>query len=335
MPNQNIGVWFPAVRCGSGADVFTERLCEALNRRGIRAEITWLHHRAEYVPWTVRVPKPPKWATVIHVNTWLPSRFLPIDLPVLATVHHCVHDPALSFYKSRLQAFYHRYWIYPIEADCLRRVQCIVAVSHYTAAKTQSAFNISDLRVIHNGVDCSRFLPSQRSKPHYPFRLLYIGNWSSRKGVDLLGPIMDVLGSGFELHYTLDRYGRNRSYHLPANCFSMSYLSEKDLICAFQEADALLFPTRLEGFGLVVAEAMACGVPTITTRCSALPEVVEHKVTGLLCQHTVEAFVKACRKVAERSVWLSMHLQARERALRLFDETDMVCNYIRVYETLQ
>ena len=43
-------VWFPAVRAGTGTDVFTERLVEGLNKRGIRAEITWLPLRAEYAP---------------------------------------------------------------------------------------------------------------------------------------------------------------------------------------------------------------------------------------------------------------------------------------------
>ena len=41
-------IWFPAVRTGTGTDVFTERLVAGLIARGIRAEITWLPLRAEY-----------------------------------------------------------------------------------------------------------------------------------------------------------------------------------------------------------------------------------------------------------------------------------------------
>ena len=68
--NNEPAIWFPTVRTGTGTDVFTERLVEGLNQRGIRAEISWLPLRAEYAPWTVAVPKPPEWATVAHVNTW-------------------------------------------------------------------------------------------------------------------------------------------------------------------------------------------------------------------------------------------------------------------------
>lgn len=45
-----LAVWFLAIRTGTGTDVFTERLVEGLRKRGIRAEITWLPLRAEYLP---------------------------------------------------------------------------------------------------------------------------------------------------------------------------------------------------------------------------------------------------------------------------------------------
>ncbi|MFC4487103.1 glycosyltransferase [Tepidiphilus baoligensis] len=191
----NPAVWFPNVRCHSGTDTFTERLCRALNAQGIRAEITWLPHRAEYAPWSVPVPKPPTWANVVHINSWLPPRFVPPGLPIVVTVHSSVHDPALLPYKSRLQALYHKHWIHPIEAANLARAHCVVAVSHYTAAQIEASFGIRDIQVIHNGIDCQAFAPVARTAPNRPFRLLYVGNWSARKGVDLLGPIMERLGN--------------------------------------------------------------------------------------------------------------------------------------------
>src|SRR5690606_37416690 len=63
-------VWFPTIQAGTGTDVFTQRLCDGLNARGVRAQITWLPHRAEYVHWTVPAPPPPAWANVVHANSW-------------------------------------------------------------------------------------------------------------------------------------------------------------------------------------------------------------------------------------------------------------------------
>src|SRR5690606_24967550 len=88
-------VWLPAVRVGTGTDVFTQRLCRGLRARNVRAEITWLPRHTEYLPWAVRLPEPPAWANIVHVNTWLHRRFIPKHLSVVATMHHSVHDPVL------------------------------------------------------------------------------------------------------------------------------------------------------------------------------------------------------------------------------------------------
>lgn len=336
MNHPSPAVWFPAVRAGSGADVFTERLCAGLNACGIRAEITWLPLRAEYAPWSVPVPRPPHWANVVHVNSWLPPRFLPRDLPIVSTVHHCVHDPALAPYKGMARRLYHAVWIRQVETANLQYAQRRVAVSHYTAQQAKAAFGCADIAVIHNGVDTGRFRPIARSMPQRPFRLLYVGNWNPRKGVDLLGAVLAKLGDAFELHYTADRKGAHGRYALPRNSHHLGCLDTQALIAAYQNADALLFPSRLEGFGLVVAEAMACGLPVIATDTSALPELVKHGVTGMLCpKDDIAAFAAAARTLAEDlKLWQAMRQAARQRAEARFDERRQINHYIRLYQTL-
>jgi len=51
------------------------------------------------------------------------------------------------------------------------------------------------------------------------------------------------------------------------------YLSNEQLVETYQNADLLVHPSRYEGFGLQVAEAMACGVPVISSNAGSLPEV--------------------------------------------------------------
>lgn len=72
--------------------------------------------------------------------------------------------------------------------------------------------------------------------------------------------------------------------------------SEDAVVAAMQEVDAFVFPTRSEGFGLVAAEAMACGLPVVCTRGSSLVEIVEDGTTGVLCQKDdIHDFVSAIR----------------------------------------
>ena len=69
------------------------------------------------------------------------------------------------------------------------------------------------------------------------------------------------------------------------------------------QADALLFPIRWdEPFGIVMIEAMACGCPVIATRRASTPEVIDHGVTGWLCdpeEPSVDAFVDAVNRLPE------------------------------------
>ena len=329
-------VWFPAVRAGSGADVFTERLAEGLHARGIRAGITWLPLRAEYAPWTVAVPQPPAWTNIVHANSWLHPRFLPRELPLITTLHSCVHDPALVPHKRAAQRVYHAVWIKRVEASHLRRAACIVAVSRYTAQAAQAAFGLKHIEVIHNGIDTTRFHPAPRGEPNHPLRLLYVGNWNARKGVDLLAPIMRELDNNFELVYTADRAGAHERYALPPNCRGLGRLSGEALVAAYQQADALLFPSRMEGLPLTVLEAMACGLPVIAADTSSLPELIEDGATGLLCpRDDIRAFVRAVRRLAtDHAAWREMKNATRQRIEAHFTRDVQIDAYRERYRAL-
>lgn len=336
--NRQPALWFPTVRTGTGTDVFTERLVASLQARGVRADITWLPLRAEYAPWTVAIPQPPTWANVAHVNTWLHPRFLPQKLPILATIHHSVHHPAASAYKGVLRSVYHRLWIAPNERRVMRRAAGISAVSQFVADTARQTLLDVPMRVIYNGVDTALFVPGTRKRDvGEPFRLLYVGSWMARKGVDLLAPIMRELGAGFELHYTGGPAAAHDKPTQPPNMHDIGRLQgDAAVVAAMHTADALLFPSRSEGFGLVTAEAMACGLPVIATRGSSIIEVVQTDMTGLLCpQDDVQAFATAARKLAaDTALCTGMAEAARQHVESCFSMKIMLDHYESAYHSL-
>jgi len=335
---KKIGVWFPAVRAGTGVDVFTVRLKEALKRRGIRSDISWLPLRAEYLPWSVLVPEPPEWANIVHVNSWIHPRFIPKNLKLVTTIHGCVHDLKIFPYKSFLQRLYHRFWIKYCESACIGKSDAVTAVSKYTAEISGSIFQRSPIDTIYNWIDSDRFTPLRKRDPHEPFRLLFVGKPSKRKGKELLPKIMEKLGPDFELYFTgehKDLMGVEND--IPDNIFFMGQIQQENvLIQTYRESDAFLFPTRLEGFGLVALEAQACGVPVVSTNCSSLPEVVDHGKSGILCPvDDVDAFVSAVKTLRnDQECWRMMCRQARKHAVTKFDMNLCVNQYISIYAKL-
>jgi glycosyltransferase involved in cell wall biosynthesis len=328
-------VWFPAIRAGTGADVYTETLAKGLQQRGIRAEITWLPHRAEYAPWTVAVPQPPSWANIAHVNTWMPNRFLPKGLPYVTCIHSCVHTPSLKPYKSYLKRLYHRLWVKSAEQNTIQRATRVIAVSQFIALQASKVFGCRNIEVIHNGVDTRIFHPIRKQRTTCaPFCLLFVGKQSRLKGFDMLVPIMESLGKAFELHFTTGRGGNDNPRNLPASFHPIGCLTTPGMMAqAYQNADALIFPTRLEGFGLVALEAQACGLPVIATHGSSLPEVVQDGETGFLCpQDDLAAFTAAARRLAaDPCLWQYMSEAAHARAEANFGIDAMIDRYVALY----
>jgi UDP-glucose:(heptosyl)LPS alpha-1,3-glucosyltransferase len=56
----------------------------------------------------------------------------------------------------------------------------------------------------------------------------------------------------------------------------------RDIAAVFQSADAFVFPSRYDPFGMVVAEALACGVPVVTSRVAGASELVTQGVNGIV-----------------------------------------------------
>lgn len=332
-----IAVWFPAVRTGTGTDVFTERLVMGLLERGMRAEITWLPLRSEYAPWTVPVPAVPEWATISHINTWLHPRFIPKNLPVITTLHHSIHDASLDPYKGWRRSIYHRRWIAPIERRVMRRADRIVSVSRFVAQIAKETLCDVPMQTIYNGIDAGLFHPRGRIRqPGEPFRLLYVGSWMVRKGVDLLAPIMRELGDDFELQFTGGSAANKDRTGMPSNMHDLGRLSSVQVISAMQNADAFLFPSRSEGLPLAAIEAMACGLPIIAMEGTSVEEVVAHGRTGFLCaREDVHAFANAARKMASNPrLHLKLRVAAREAIVGRFQVPVMIDAYVQAYRDI-
>lgn len=326
-------VWLPTIRTHSGTDIYARRLADGLNRSGVTATISWFASWHEFAPALLSARTPPG-TTLIHANSWNAYAFAKARQPLVVTSHLCVLDPLWLEQASLAQRLYYQTCVHRWESRSFAAATAITAVSRHAANSLSRVYGVRSCQVIHNWVDTDVFSPeTRRVRSRGPFRLLFVGNFTRRKGADLLPRIAKRLGPDFELRCIGLRSKRPRA-KWPDNMLYLNPVSDEcSMAEIYRDCDALLFPSRWEGFGYAPLEALACGRPVIATSVSALPEVVQHGETGMLCPlDDVDAFVAACQRLAgDDGLWRRMSEAAREDAVQRFSEERAIAAYLEVY----
>jgi glycosyltransferase involved in cell wall biosynthesis len=268
--------------------------------------------------------------SLVHTNADYGTVFRVAGKPFVVTAHHDVFDVLYQKCTSGAQKAYHYGLLKRRIARALTTADKVVAVSHSTKASLERTFGVTKIEVIYNGIDTEAFKPRPAPIPdefRKKVRLLFVGNLIKRKGADLLPEIMTILGERYVLFHTGgSEIGRE-------NTVSLGRVAREQQPDIYNMCDVFLFPSRLEGFGYAVAEAMACGKPVVCADCSSLPELVVDKKGGFLCeQDNVEQFAEKIRVLAgDPALRASMGEFNRKRIVENFTLGKMADGYSRLY----
>ena len=167
-----------------------------------------------------------------------------------------------------------------LERRAYAAASAIMAWSEWTADSLRGDYGVPAERisVLHPGLDIRPFAVERTPpEPGRPLRLLFVGNGVERKGLDVLRLALDrmqapaeldivtgdqvVPGPGVRVHRGLD----------PASA---------PLVSRLAQADVFVLPSRADVFPWAILEAMAAGLPVVTTAVGAVPEIVGD--TGVL-----------------------------------------------------
>ena len=120
------------------------------------------------------------------------------------------------------------------------------------------------------------------NKENRPMRVLYCGTVTQRKGVKyLFEAFTKIPKSAAELHIIGSVQGRGEEFKKYSAYYTYhGPIPQNQLFKTYKEYDILILPTIFEGFGLVIVEAMAAGLPVITTKHSFGFEIINHRQNG-------------------------------------------------------
>jgi glycosyltransferase involved in cell wall biosynthesis len=174
----------------------------------------------------------------------------------------------------------------------LRYSRFIVCISYYCRSQMMLFSDRADwqrLKVIHCGVDSERFRYCDIRKQVR--NLLYTGRLAVEKGLAVLfDSLRDLLARGYELELTLLGDGGDRQQlqelarqlGIYDRLVFAGYASQEQLRNCLHRSDLFILPSFAEGVPVSIMEAMACGVPVLSTYVGGIAELVESGHTGLL-----------------------------------------------------
>ncbi|RLA05751.1 MAG: N-acetyl-alpha-D-glucosaminyl L-malate synthase BshA [Gammaproteobacteria bacterium] len=239
--------------------------------------------------------------------------------------------------------------LYPLNQFSINKSTRVTTVSAYQRDYIRSNFEISkSIQVIHNFIDLNQFSPKRASRDlrntlanEDEKIIMHVSTFRPLKNISavirsfhqVVGKInarLVLVGSGPELEDTKKQ------------CQTLGIIDKvnfighvTDIESYIANADCVIQPSYTESFSMVLLEAMASAVPTVSSNIDGIPEVVEVGVTGfmadpddvdLLASHMIGI-------LSDTGLHQQMGKQARARAANLFAPETKIKQYIECYES--
>jgi len=198
----------------------------------------------------------------------------------------------------------------------------------------QSFLRAYPVEVIYNGVDLERFKPLKNNdKLNNKKLVLGVANvWEKRKGLEDFFALADILPNSYEI--VLIGLNEKQKSNLPNDITGLLRTENiEELVSWYNRADIFVNPSREETFGMVTAEAMACGTPVVGYDVTATPELITEETGCIVKEDNIEGMASEIESIA-KSQTNKYRRKCRKRAEKNFNKEDKLLEYYNLYMAL-
>lgn len=336
-----------------GGEIYERELLRRLPAHGVELEIGlprapdgplptgWnvsVVHGARHVHWALAPLVYVPWLFALH------ARRRP-DLLRAGSVR--VTAPSVLFARRLgVPVVLHQHHLEPrwrrLEAAIVRRADAVITVSEHSRAELVAlGVPARAVHVVPDGLDPpAAVAPAEDAWPEGTgLRLLHVGRLEPRKRPEVAVQTLALLvRDGLDASLVLAGDGPMAaelarlacSLGLEDRIRLEGRVSEARKWALYDAAALLLFPSELEGFGIVAAEAHARGLPVVAAAGTGTAEVIADGRSGLLVPSTPEAFAAAVQRLSESGARAPMAVEARRIAAR-FDWDSCAAAVAEIY----
>lgn len=290
---------------------------------------------------------------IVHTNlirTDIIGRFAAkkANVPVIVTTEHGIHTWGVR--GKLVAAIVKRLYLHTVKFT-----DCIIAVSDYVRESLlKEGVPPEKVIRIYNGVDLERFVPVSLEEKKEFFK--YLSEREINHLIGGVGHLITLKGHSYFIQAIpkiLQKHPNSLFVFVGEGPLQQQLIAEVSQLGLTEHVrflgrlsaitprviaalDVLVQPSLTESFGLVVAEALACGVPVVATDVGGLPEIVQEGVNGFMVEpRNPEA-------IAEKVIWLLDHKEearqmgerGREICRQKFDINSTVQQYYETYKSL-
>jgi glycosyltransferase involved in cell wall biosynthesis len=249
--------------------------------------------------WTVRALWAPRFWTQARLSLemllhppdvlFVPAHTVPLIHPArtIVTVHGLEYE-----FVPQAYSFWERWYMRLSIRFSVRAARTVIAVSENTKRDLMKLYGVaqSNIRVVYEGYERHNQIPRHQDQAHPKFKipnskyLLFLGRLEERKNVVRIIEAFAILKEKHRIPHALllagkPGYGYSKiRFAIQDSRFKndireLGYVSDEEKWALLRGADAFLFPSLYEGFGIPILETQSVGVPVVTSRVSSLPEV--------------------------------------------------------------